>query len=118
MIPGWCKGVLLGALLLFAAVDLGSPLAVRVQLDSTAADATAAAGRTWLRGRDAKAAETAARDEAAADGADLERFEILADGRVVVGLVKRAQASVFDRLEQLTTWYDVRVEATSSGSTL
>lgn len=118
MIPGWCKGVLLGALLLFAAVDLGSPLAVRVQLDGTVADATAAAGRTWLRGHDAKAAEAAARDAAAADGADLERFEILADGRVAVGVVKRAQAKVFNRVEQLSSWYDVRVEATSSGSTL
>lgn len=118
MIPGWCKGLLLGGLLLFATVELGSPLAVRVQLDGTAADATAAAGRTWLRSRDAAAAETAAADEVAADGAALERFEILADGRVVVGVVKRAKASVFDRIEQLDSWYDVRIESTSTGSTL
>lgn len=116
--PGWFKGLLLGALVLFTAVDLGSPLVVRVQLDGTAADATAAGGRTWLRGRDATAAEAAAREQAQADGASLDRFEIMSDGRVAVGITKQAQASVFDRIEQLASWYEVRVDATSTGSTL
>ena len=116
--PGWMKGLLLGALLLFTAVELGSPLVVRVQLDGTAADATAAGGRTWLRGRDAAAAEEAARAEAEADGATLDRFEVLNDGRIAIGVTKLAQASVFDRLEQLDTWYEVRVDAISTGSTL
>ena len=118
MIPGWTRSLLLGALVLFAAVDLGSPLVVRVQLDATAADATAAGGRQWLRSNDAEAAEAAAREEAVADGASLERFEIMSDGRVVVGLTKQAEARAFDRVSRLDTWYQVSVEATSTGSTL
>ncbi len=118
MIPGWTKALFLAGLVLFAAVDLGSPLVVRVQLDATAAEATAAGGRQWLRSLDAKAAEAAAREEAEADGASLERFEIMSDGRVVVGLTKQAEARAFDRVEQLDTWYQVNVEATSTGSTL
>lgn len=118
MIPTWLKGVVVTALLLFVAIDLGSPLVVRVQLDATAAEATVAGGRAWLRGGGAGAAEAAALAEVEADGAMLELFEILPDGRVRVGVAKRAEARALDRVEQLATWYDVRVEATSSGSTL
>lgn len=115
--PSW-SGLVLGGLVLFAAVDLGGPLVVRVQLDATAAEATAAGGREWLRGRDPAAAEAAAREETLADGATLERFEIMADGRVALSITKQAEAKVFDGIEQLESWYQVRVELTSTGSTL
>lgn len=115
--PSW-SGLALGGLLLFSAVELGGPLVVRVQLDATAAEAAAAGGREWLRGHDLPAAEAAAREEVLADGATLERFEILADGRVALSVTKEADARVLDGVEQLASWYLVRVDATSSGSTL
>lgn len=115
--PSW-SGLVLGGLVLFAAVDLGGPLVVRVQLDATAAEATAAGGREWLRGHDPAAAETAAREEALADGATLERFEVLTDGRVALSITKQAESRVFDGIDQLASWYQVRVELTSTGSTL
>lgn len=118
MIAGWLKAALLGALLVFAAVDLGSPLVIRVQLDGTAGDAAAAGGRTYLRARDVGHAEAAARAEAEADGATLERFELLSDGRIALTVAKEASASVFDRVSQLASWYVVRVDTTSTGSTL
>ncbi len=112
------SGLVLGGLALLTAVDLGGPLVVRVQLDATAAEATAAGGREWLRGHDLAAAEAAARDEVLADDATLEHFEILTDGRVALTVTKQADARVFDRVEQLASWYLVRVELTSTGSTL
>ena len=115
--PSW-PGVALGALVLFAAVDLGGPLVVRVQLDSTATEATAAGGREWLRDHDPATAEAAARDEALADGATLERFEVMPDGRVSLSLMRQAEGRVFDGIEPLASWYQVRVESTSTGSTL
>lgn len=118
MIASWLKAALLGTLLVFAAVDLGSPLVLRVQLDGTAGDAAAAGGRTYLRGRDAEQAESAARVEAEADGATLERFELLSDGRIGLTVTKEARASVFDRVDQLASWYQVRVHTTSTGSAL
>ncbi len=118
MIAGWLKVVLIGALVVFAAVDLGTPLVVRVQLDTTAGEAAAAGGRTYLRANDLDQAEAAARAEAEADGASLERFELLSDGRIGLTVVKDAEANVFDRIDQLATWYVVRVHATTTGSAL
>ena len=112
------SGLVLAGLVLFTAVDLGGPLVVRVQLDATAAEATAAGGREWLRGRDLAAAEAAARSEVLADEATLEHFEVLGDGRVALSVTKQVDARAFDRLEQLASWYRVRVELTSTGSTL
>ncbi|MEX2659208.1 MAG: hypothetical protein WD232_05905 [Acidimicrobiales bacterium] len=118
MIAGWFKALLLAGLLLFAAVDLGAPLVVRVQLDKTAGDAAAAGGRTYLRAHSMEQAEAAARIEAEADGASLERFQLQSDGRISLTVVKQARSSLFDRIEQLSTWYEVRVHATSTGSAL
>lgn len=118
MIPGWLKGLVFAALLLLVAIDLGSPLVVRVQLDATAAAASVAGGRAWLRGGGTQAAEAAALAETEADGATLDHFEVLPDGRFRVEVAKRAESRALHRVEQLETWYDVRVEATSSGSTL
>lgn len=112
------KGLVLAALVLVAVVDLGTPLVVRVQLDGAASDAAAAGGRTWIRGRDIRAAEEAARAEAAAVGATLERFELLTDGRIGMTLTKRVDARLFDALDQLDSWYDVQVDTTSTGTTL
>lgn len=118
MVAGWLKALVIGAVVLFAAVDLGSPLIVRVQLDTTAGEAAAAGGRTYLRGRDLQAAEAAARAEAEADGASLERFELRPDGRIGLTVVKAAHASAFDRIDRLASWYEVRVDSTTTGSAL
>jgi hypothetical protein len=112
------KGLLLAALLLLVVVDLGAPLVVRVQMDATASDAVTASGRTWLRTSDVRAAEAVAVEEAAAGEATLEQFEILPDGRVHVTLTRRVDARIFDRVEQLATWFDVRVDLTSPGTVL
>ena len=118
VIPGWLKGLVVAGALVLIAVDLGAPLVVRVQLDGTASDAVAAGGRTWLRVHDLKAAEAAARDEVVADGATLERFEVLADGRVTMTVTQQVDGLVLDGLDQLASWYAVRVDVTSSGTTL
>lgn len=118
MIPAWLKGLAFAALLLVAAVDLGTPLVVRVQLDGAASDAAAAGGRAWIRNRDIRAAEEAARVEAAAAGATIERFELLPDGRIGLTLARQVDARLFDRLGQLDSWYAVQVDITSTGTTL
>jgi hypothetical protein len=112
------KALLLGALVLLVVVDLGAPLVVRVQLDGTTADAVTSSGRVLLRSHDVRAAHAAAMEEAVAGGAELERFAVLPDGRVDLALVRRVDARIFDRVEQLSSWFDVRVSATSSGTTL
>ena len=118
MIGPWIKGLLLAALVLLVVVDMGAPLVVRVQMDATASDAVTAAGRTWLRTSNAEAARAVAAEEASAGSASLEHFEVLADGRVQVTLGRQVDARVFDRVEQLASWFDVRVRLTSSGTAL
>ena len=118
MIGPWIKGLLLAALVLLVVVDLGAPLVVRVQMDATASEAVSAGGRTWLRTADAEAARAVAAEEASAGSATLEHFEVLADGRVHVTLGRRVDARIFDRVEQLASWFDVRVDLTSSGTAL
>ncbi len=93
-------------------------LASATVLPETAAPSPGAFEVAFRSCLDAEAAEAAAREEAEADGASLERFEIMSDGRVVVGLTKQAEARAFDRVEQLDTWYQVEVEAASTGSAL
>lgn len=118
MIPAWLRNMVLAALVLFLLVDLGAPLVIRVQLDAAANDAAAASGRTYLRDGGLTEAEAAARAEAAGAGADLETFEVLPDGRIHLALTRQAPSRVFDRVSQLDSWYAVRTEATSTGSTL
>ena len=119
MIPTWLKHLVLLALILFAVVDAGSPLVVRLQLDSTARSAAAAGGRTYLRNdHDIAQAEAAARAEVEGAGAALEHFEVLPDGRINLTVSREADSRLFERISQLDGWYHVEVEATSTGRAL
>lgn len=116
MITGWLVKLVLGvALMGFLAVELATPVIVRVQLDGTAHEVADEAGIV-LRDR---GAEDAARDiaerGAAVHDAELVTFEVTDDGKAKITLRKQAKSYLLKKIEQFESWYEVQVTATSEG---
>lgn len=114
MITGWLVKVVLGiALLGFAGVELGTPLIVRAQLDGVAHDAADDAAFVVRDRGSAEAAEQAAVERAADDGAEVTEFVVEPAGRVKVTLHKKARSYLLEKWDKTKSWYDVKVTATS-----
>ena len=116
MITGWLfKLVLSLAVIGFLAVEAGSPVIVRAQVDGAAHDAADAAAAELLHARNADTARAVAEQEAADEGATLDAFEIDGQGVVHVTLVKEARSVLFKKWSKLANWYRVRISVTSAG---
>jgi hypothetical protein len=102
------------ALLGAVAFELGSPVVARLQLDDAAHDAADTASRTISRKGDRARAKVEAASIAQDAGASLTRFEVLSDGEVAVTLAKEAPSYLLKRVQQVESWYDVEVDASSS----
>lgn len=116
MITGWLVKLVLGvAVFGFLAVEVATPVIVRVQLDGTAHEVADEAG-IILRDRGAEAAaEEVAVNGAALHDAELVSFEVDKDGKAKITLRKQAKSYLLKKVEQFESWYDVRVTATSEG---
>lgn len=116
MIAGWLvKIVLVIALLGFAALELGSPLWTRAQLDGVAHDAADEAARVIASSNDFDQANAAAAEIADQHGATL--VEVSRTGPqsrgVRVTVFREARSYLLDRFGPTKDWYDVTVDATA-----
>lgn len=115
MISSWLLKVLAGvAMAGFLVFELGTPLVARLQLDDVAHDAADAAGRDLRGGKTVAQARDTAGAIVADRGGRLDGFELRPDGRIHVTISKRAESYVLDRVDQLRSWYQVEVDATSA----
>jgi Flp pilus assembly protein TadG len=117
VIAGWLVKLIVGiASVGFLAVEAGTPIIVRAQLDGLAHEAADEAGAV-LRDRagNQEAAEETAATIAAKDQATVEEFAVDDQGRARVTLRKEAKSYLLKKWSRLESWYDVRVSATSEG---
>ncbi len=118
MITSWLfKVVLVIAALGFLAIELASPLIVRVQLDGVAHDAATDAARDLARGGDATVARQEAETAVAKEHATLEEFRVDDRGVVHVTVWREAKSYLFHRIRQTRDWYHVRVKAEAATQT-
>ena len=115
MIAGWLvKIVVVIALLGFAAVELGSPLWTRAQLDGIAHDAADEAARAYEQEAKTDDARKAAEEKAAGDDAVITSFSGPDNqGRIHVTVFREAKSYLLHNFGPTKDWYAVSVEASS-----
>ena len=112
MITGWLlKIVVMIALVGGAAVELGSPVITRAQVDGAAHNMADDATASYFQNRDEEAARKVADEIAAKESVAIEEFAVLEDGRVRVKVFREARSLVLKNVSQLKSWYEVRVSA-------
>jgi hypothetical protein len=116
VITGWLvKIVVVIALLGVAAVELGSPLWTRAQLDGLAHDAADEAARVYEKTANGQAAREAAEDLAKDDDAVVTEYSGPDNQGVVhVTVFRRAKSYVLHKFGPTKDWYTVSVKATAS----
>ena len=92
-----------------AALELGSPLVTRLQLDGVANDAASDAALTLFQTRDANQARSAAEQVVSGRDAALRDFRVDSDGAVLVTVGREAVSFLLKRWDRLASWYDVVV---------
>lgn len=116
MITGWLlKIILVVGVVGFLALEVGSPVIVRAQLDGAAHDAANDAAAELLHSRNADQARAMADTDAAKEGATVQNFQIDDKGVVHVTLEKQARSVLLKNIDRFKSWYDVRVSVTSAG---
>lgn len=102
------------AVLGVAAVELGSPLLVRAQLDGVAHDVADEAALTLGQSRDPRQSQAMAEQVVADRHATLRSFQIDGSGAVNVEVAREAPSLVVKKLDKAKSWYDVMVSASAS----
>ncbi|MDQ1445450.1 MAG: hypothetical protein QOI20_1914 [Acidimicrobiaceae bacterium] len=116
MITGWLvKIVLVVALIGLVAVEGGSPLITRAQVDGTAHDAADDAAAEYFQHHNADAAKAVAQELADKEHAAMPEFSVDANtGTVHVKLEKQARSLLLKKWSKTKSWFDVRVTAEST----
>jgi hypothetical protein len=115
VISSWVlKIALVIAVIGFAVIEVGSPLVVRVSLDSSAHETADDAAQEFTHTRSPEKAQAVAQEDADREHAQLQKFDIDAQGIVRVTLFKQAKSYVLHNFEQTRSWYDVRVNASAA----
>jgi hypothetical protein len=118
VITGWLVKVMIGiALLGVAAVEIGSPIITRAQVDGAAHDAADDAASEYFATRNIDRAREVAQKIADDEDAELQEFGLDEQGRIHVRLFKEARSIVLKKISQTKSWYEIRVSATGSGPT-
>ena len=118
MITGWLlKIVVVIALLGFAAIELGSPLWTRAQLDSVAHDAADEAARAIANGRTTEQARAVAVKQAESEDAAVTSFSKDVQGKVHVTVFREARSYLLHRFGPTKDWYDISVDASAAPPT-
>ncbi len=94
-----------------AAVELGSPLVVRVQLDTEAHDVADESARTLARTGNVVQAQATAEQMLLEKDASLRAFHVDTAGTVNVTVAREAPSLLVKKLEAMKSWYDVTVTA-------
>jgi hypothetical protein len=114
VIVGWLLKIVLGiAIVGLLAVEGGSPLITRAQLDDIAHDAADNAALDLLDKRDPERARKIAEDIVIEKGAALTEFRVETD-RLHLTVQKQARSWLFKKVDQLKDWYDVEVSVSAS----
>ncbi len=114
MITGWLvKLVVSIALVGFLAVELGSPLVTRAQLDDLAHDAADNAALEILNSRDVERAKAVAAEILHDKDATLKEFAVDQQGKVVLTAEREARSFLLKKWSRTESWYDVEVTVTS-----
>ena len=97
----------------FAAIEVGSPLWTKAQLDGTAHSAANDAAYAFGRTNSRDQAYAAALDDVSSDGATLDEFFLDEAGLVHVTVSKRAKSYLLHNFEKTRSWYEVHLRATA-----
>lgn len=108
------KVVVVIAVVGVAAVEVGSPLVTRLQLDGVAHDAADDAAYTLFQSRDANQSRATAEQVVARRDATFRDFHIDTAGAVHVTVGREAPSFLLKKWERLESWYDVTVAATAA----
>lgn len=114
MISGWLfKIVLTIAVIGFVAVEGGSPLITRAQVDGAAHNIADDATAEYFQKHDEAAAREVADELAADEEVVIEEFSIDPEsGVVTVKVFKEARSVVLKKWSTTKSWYEIRVTAT------
>ncbi|MDQ3574014.1 MAG: hypothetical protein M3378_05415 [Actinomycetota bacterium] len=107
------KIVITIAVLGFAAVELGSPLIVRAQLDGVANDVASEAALAMFQSRDPSLSRATADRVVAGRDATLQSFAVDGTGTVSVWVSRQAPSLILKRWDTMKSWYDVVVSASA-----
>lgn len=114
MITGWLLKVVLAiALVGFLAMELGSPLVTRAQLDDLAHDAADNASLEILNSRNVEAAKAEAAQILNDKNAELKEFSVDQEGRVSVTAEREARSFLLKKWDRTKSWYLIKVKVTS-----
>lgn len=114
MIIGWLMKIVISfALVGFLAVELGSPLVTRAQLDTLAHDAADNAVLELLGNNSDERAQEVANEVVTKEDARLKHFVIDQRG-VTVTVEREARSFLLKKVEQLKSWYEVEVTASAA----
>jgi hypothetical protein len=115
VISSWIlKIVLVVAVLGFVIIEVGSPLVVRITLDSAAHEAADEAALELKGTSNVDMARAVAQEQADRADAQLQDFQVDEQRNVRVTLFKKAKSYVLHNFEQTRGWYDVRVSASAA----
>lgn len=114
MISGFLLKIVIGiALIGFIAVEGGSPLITRAQVDGAAHDAADDAAQEFFATRDPERAKAVAEEVAAKEDTVLESFGVDEQGMVSVTMFKEARSVLLKKWSVTESWYEIRVSATA-----
>lgn len=99
-----------------AAVELGSPLFVRAQLDGVAHDVANEAAFTLARTHEPVQAQATAQDVVAGRHATLRAFRVEGPATVNVSVAREAPSAVLKKWGRTKSWYDVEVSTSATRS--
>ena len=97
-----------------AAVELGSPLITRLQLDGVANDAASDAALTLFQTRDANQARATAAQVVSGRDATFRDFQVDSSGGVQVTVGRQAVSLLLGKWDRLKSWYDVTVTSSAA----
>ena len=114
MIIRWLvKIVIVIAIVGFVAVEAGSPLIMRAQLDGVAHDAADDSFQSLFHGGTPDQAREVADNDAKDKGAKVAAFTINDDGSTRVTVEKEARSFLVHKVKRFASYYDVKVTAVS-----
>jgi hypothetical protein len=108
------KVVVVIAVVGLAAIELGSPLVTRLQLDGVALDAADDAAHTFFQSRDANQSRATAEEVVSKRDAAFRDFQVDSTGAVHVRVRREAPSFLLKKWDRLASWYDVTVSGTAA----
>ncbi len=100
-----------------AAVELGSPIITRFQLDGVANDAASDAAHTLFQTRDVTLSRATAEQVVSGRHAAFRGFQIDGTGAVRVTAGREAASLLLKKWDRLKSWYDVTVTSDATRRT-